>query len=107
MNQLQAERLVRADVDTIARCPRGGDSQEIPPRVEELVEWMGCRQQKINDAVAYWRDSDVTRLAGALAEGAMQLLVDPVPVCCDEHGPLSARRHQKSRVVHDPLKVGT
>ena len=26
--------------------------------------------------------------------------VDPAPVCCDEHGPLSARRHLNSRVVH-------
>ena len=48
-NQFQAERrLIRADVDTTACCPRGGDaSEEIPPRgfrarfaVEELVEWM-------------------------------------------------------------------
>ena len=26
--------------------------------------------------------------------------VDPAPVCCDAHGPLSERKHQNSRVVH-------
>ena len=26
--------------------------------------------------------------------------MDPAPICRDEHGPLSARRHQNSRVVH-------
>ena len=45
----------------------------VPGCVEELVEWMGCRQQEMNDAVASGIDSDVTRLAGVLVEGAMQL----------------------------------
>ena len=45
----------------------------VPGCVEEMVEWMGCRQQEMNDAVASGRESDVTRLAGTLAEGARQL----------------------------------
>ena len=52
--EMPAKKFRREDFET--RC------------VEELVEWMGCRQQEMNDAVASGRDSD-----GTLAEGATQL----------------------------------
>ena len=81
VNQLQAERDSFAQMLTQQRVARGEEMPAkkfrredfVPGCVEELVEWMGCRQQEMNDAVASGRDSDVTRLAGALAEGAMQL----------------------------------
>ena len=78
--QLQAERDSFAQMLTQQRVARGEEMQAkkflredfLPGCVEELVEWMGCRQQETNDAAAPGRDSNVTRLSGALAEGAMQ-----------------------------------
>ena len=51
----------------------------------------GCGQQEMNV-----RDSDVTRLAGALAEGAMQLL-QWTPVCCDERSIECTEAPEQSR----------
>ena len=81
VNQLQEERDSFAQMLTQQRVARGEEMPAkkfrledfVPSCVEELVEWMGCRQHEINDTVASGRDPDVTRLVGALAEGAMQL----------------------------------
>ena len=98
------ERLIRADVDTTARCLRGGDaSEEIPPR--GFRAWLCGRVGRVDglSSTGNERRSCFREIPMRLGFGGRSnavATVDPTPVCCDEHGPLSVRRHQNSRMVH-------
>ena len=98
VNQLQAERDSFAQMLTQQRVARGEEMPAkkfhredfVPGCVEELVEWMGCRQQEMNDAVASGRESDDQVGWDFGGRSKAVATVDPAPVCSDEHGPFES-----------------
>ena len=102
------ERLFRSDVVTTARCARGGDASEEIPRRRFRARLCG-RVGRVdglsstgNEQCSCFWERFRCHQAGCDFGGRSNAVatMDPAPVCRDEHGPLSARKHQNSRVVH-------
>ena len=54
----------------------------VPSTVEEAVLWIRCRQQEMEEAISAGRETDISRLAQAIAEGAAQLRQWTQPLSC-------------------------